>query len=78
MESVSSVASSYITTSTTRTGAGSRFGSTDDSVADETEAHTPQEEQPLGLKGARRGQLQTVQVFVDDEILDLYQEPGKK
>jgi hypothetical protein len=27
---------------------------------------------PFGLKSAKRGMLQTIQVFVDDDILDYY------
>ncbi|TKA72486.1 hypothetical protein B0A55_06696 [Friedmanniomyces simplex] len=52
-----------------------------DSAADGTEAHAPheeKEEEPMGLKSARRGLLQTIQVFVDDEILDYYHNGGKK
>ncbi|KAK3069810.1 hypothetical protein LTR53_011570 [Teratosphaeriaceae sp. CCFEE 6253] len=59
--------------------APSRAGSAAESAADEFGPQTPQEdEQPLGLKSARRGLVQTIQVFVDDEILDLYQDNSRK
>ncbi|KAI6817219.1 hypothetical protein KC340_g15560 [Hortaea werneckii] len=35
------------------------------------------DELPMGLKSARRGQMQTIQVFFDDEILDYYHNTGR-
>jgi len=60
--------------------AHSRAGSNSaESSPEEPEIQTPLEEKaggdeelPIGLKSARRGLLQTIQVFVDDEILDYY------
>lgn len=42
------------------------------------ESEEDREEMPMGLKSARRGQLQTIQVFLDDgeEILDYYHSSG--
>ncbi|KAI6872367.1 hypothetical protein KC334_g18749, partial [Hortaea werneckii] len=36
-----------------------------------------EDELPMGLKSARRGQMQTIQVFFDDEILDYYHNTGR-
>ncbi|KAI7327688.1 hypothetical protein KC315_g6974 [Hortaea werneckii] len=36
-----------------------------------------EDELPMGLKSARRGQMQTIQVFFDDEILDYYHSTGR-
>lgn len=50
------------------------------SAADEPEAKTPPHspEQPFGLKSAKRGLVQTIQVFVDDDILDYYNGGGDR
>jgi hypothetical protein len=47
---------------------------TGESAAEEHEARTPRlsSDEPFGLKSAKRGMLQTIQVFVDDDILDYY------
>ncbi|KAK4923006.1 hypothetical protein LTR49_009668 [Elasticomyces elasticus] len=42
-----------------------------------TATEEEREEEPMGLKSARRGLLQTIQVFVDDEILDYYHNGGR-
>ncbi|KAK5678966.1 hypothetical protein LTS10_008621 [Elasticomyces elasticus] len=42
-----------------------------------TATQDEREEEPMGLKSARRGLLQTIQVFVDDEILDYYHNGGR-
>ncbi|KAK5175358.1 uncharacterized protein LTR77_000497 [Saxophila tyrrhenica] len=48
--------------------------SVSESAPDEPEVKTPRTSQdaPFGLKSAKRGMLQTIQVFVDDDILDYY------
>ncbi|KAK3057077.1 hypothetical protein LTR09_002115 [Extremus antarcticus] len=48
--------------------------SVNESAPDEPEVNTPRnsEDAPFGLKSAKRGMLQTIQVFVDDDILDYY------
>lgn len=45
-----------------------------ESSPEESEIKTPtgSDEMPFGLKSAKRGMLQTIQVFVDDDILDYY------
>jgi hypothetical protein len=45
-----------------------------ESSPEEPEVTTPtgSYEVPFGLKSAKRGMLQTIQVFVDDDILDYY------
>ena len=45
-----------------------------ESLPEEPEVTTPtgSQEVPFGLKSAKRGMLQTIQVFVDDDILDYY------
>ena len=45
-----------------------------ESSPEEPEVTTPtgSQEVPFGLKSAKRGMLQTIQVFVDDDILDYY------
>ena len=45
-----------------------------ESSPEQPEIKTPRgsQDEPLGLKSAKRGMLQTIQVFVDDDILDYY------
>lgn len=65
----------------TRQGTNDSVGSTgtgtssvNESAPEEPEVKTPRNsgEAPFGLKSAKRGMLQTIQVFVDDDILDYY------
>ncbi|KAK3620072.1 hypothetical protein LTR22_025750, partial [Elasticomyces elasticus] len=58
------------------TGDAARRGSAAGSALS-TATHEEREEEPMGLKSARRGLLQTIQVFVDDEILDYYHNGGR-
>lgn len=56
-------------------------GSMSESAPDEPEVATPRNSQdaaPFGLKSAKRGMLQTIQVFVDDDILDYYKNGGDR
>lgn len=41
------------------------------------EAVTPSQEDIPGLRSAKRGMVQTIQVFVDDDVLDYYEGPNE-
>ena len=54
--------------------------SVSESAPEEPELKTPRHSQdaPFGLRSAKRGMLQTIQVFVDDDILDYYRNGADK
>lgn len=58
----------------------SQTSSQTESLPEESEVKTPrgseESSMPFGLKAARRDMLQTIQVFVDDDILDYYKSGG--